>query len=816
MLIAPVLSFAQIGSGTSNTGGNNQNNSGGNNQNNSGGNSSPYYTNPYNQNPYSNPYMDQNQNNQNQNFFNNQNNQNNPQGNNPSNPPVNPNQPNQPLNFQDLNKMRNNAQDQRMLEMYKNDPDYIKYMNADPQIIIEDTNKTSEYKDSLDNAKKAKRKVFGSDFFSNNVFDLSDRAPSSPPVDYRLGPGDELIVSIWGNSEYQNNYTIGKDGAIFPRLVGKVYVQGMTLEEATRMISNRFRKVIAANSSVDVQMGKARTIRVTVLGEVKKQGTYTISAFNTALNALYRAGGVTDIGNMRRIEIKRDGRTVDIIDLYQYLQKNKQAEEVYLEDNDFIYVDVFEKLVKAEGNFKRPMYYQMKNDEGLRDLIQLSGGASSNARNSLIHIKTIVNEEEKYIDIPGQQYFDENSMDDLVLNDGDVVTFKSINDGLKNIVTIEGDVNYPDEYEVKFGDKISKVLQRAGGLSPSAYQARVFVFRGSNSVESNAIKVNLLSLAEHPEDDIAIMPGDRIKVLSNKDFEQSYHIQVIGYVRKPGKIPYYKNMRLKDLLLLSGGLKLEAENGRIEISNIVDTFSKYSINSSKSNVKIISINANLELDQASEEIIINPMDRVYIRRKTEFLSQEKVIVMGEVAYPGEYVLVEKNERLSSVITRCGGVLPSSYAEGSKLIRSKIGPIVIDLPLAISKTGSKYDVVLKDSDILIIPSINDIVSIRGEVQSSVNIKFDRSNNDLLYYIGASGGFGERPWKNRINVRYQNGRIKNTKNFLFVRVYPKIKEGSTITVPTKPKKENTTKFSEVFSYSLSALTTLATLLLLSKNL
>jgi protein involved in polysaccharide export with SLBB domain len=221
-----------------------------------------------------------------------------------------------------------------------------------------------------------------------------------------LGPGDEILISLWNAGELQKAYTIAKDGSIFPQLVGKIYLQGLTLESARREIGNRFKKVVPANTNIDVQLGKVRTIKVTIIGEVRRQGTYTISAFNTALNALFRAGGVSELGNLRKIEVRRDNRVVDIIDLYKYLQKESYTTETYLEDNDYIYVGVYEKKVNAVGQFKRPMFYLLNDDEGLFDLIQLAGGTKSSARNSMIQIKTVMNEEEKYINMEGKNFID--------------------------------------------------------------------------------------------------------------------------------------------------------------------------------------------------------------------------------------------------------------------------------------------------------------------------------------------------------------------------------------------------------------------------
>jgi len=810
LFLLPFMAFAQVGNtGSNENQGNNQNNNQNSGQPNNQNNSANPYSNPYQSNPYDrNPYVDQNQQN-NGNFFDkgknqkqgNQNNksQTNTSDNNQNNPERDP------LNFQDMNNT--NAQDQALRELYKNDPEYLKYLESNRQ------NAEVKYMD-VDSSDKELRKVYGADFFNNNSFDLSDKAPSAPPLDYRLGPGDELIVALWNAGELQKSYTIAKDGSIFPQLVGKIYVQGLTLDAASKLIATKFRKVVPENTSVDVQLGKSRTIRVTIVGEVKKPGTYTISAFNTALNALYRAGGITDIGSLRQIQINRDGRTVDEIDLYKYLEKNAQTTEIYLEDNDFIKVGIYDKKVNAAGEFKRPMYYQLREEETLYDLVQLAGGPKFNARNSMIQIKTVGNEEERLINLDGKKYIDAVGTADLVLKDGDVITLKPINEGLKNTVKIEGGVNYPDDYEVKAGEKLSKLLERAGGISANAYLPRAYIFRGSNNLESDAIKVDISELDKNG--DIPLFSGDRVKILSQKDFEQQYQIEVIGYVRKPGKVIYYKNLKLKDALLLSGGLRLDAENGRIEISNIVDSVNNYNIRTNGSSVKIVSINSNLQLDEESDNIILKPLDRVYVRRKSEFLTQERVTILGEVAYPGEYVLVDKNEKLSSLVKRSGGINSTAFSEGSKLIRNRVGPVVIDLPGALQKIGGKQDIILRDSDVIIIPPVNDIVSVRGEVQQAVNIKYDKDNSAITYYINSAGGYGDRPWRSRVNVKYLNGRIKNTKNFLFFHFYPKVKPGSLVTVPRKPEKENKTKFSELFTYSLSAITTLATLLVLSKSL
>lgn len=710
--------------------------------------------------------------------------------------------------LKDMNQGKKTNEDE-LKAAYLNDPDYMQYLQAMNMQRGDSSRRTAQ-----DSMAQEVSKVYGAAFFTNNVYELSDRSPGIPPPDYRLGPGDEITVSLWGSAELQQNYVLGKDGSIFPRLVGKIFLQGLTFDAASQVIENKFRKIVPANTQIDVQLKNARTIRVSVVGEVKKQGTYTMAAFNTALNALFRAGGVTSNGNMRRIEIIREGQIVDELDIYSYLKSGSRVSETFLQDNDRILVTVYDKLVEARGLFKRPMFYQLRDDEGVRELIEFAGGSMAAARNSLIHIKTIKNEKQVYLDIDWNA-FSQGELENVLLNDGDVIELKSINDGLKNVVIVEGAVDYPDEYEVIPGMRVKDILSKSGGISSTAYKPRAYLFRSGSALESDAQKIDLTKL-DDLDNNVIVQPGDRLRILSTKDFEQEYYIEVNGFVRTPRRIPYYKNMKLKDALLLCGGLRLDAENGRIEISNVVDSVNRYSLQSKGTQIKVISINANLEIDKTSENIQINPLDRIYVRRKSEFLNLEKVQVAGEVLYPGEYVLIGRNERLSSLIKRTGGLKKSAFPDGAKLFRNRIGQVVIDLNSALLEEGSKQDLVLKDSDVIVIPSLNDIVSVRGEVQTAVNIKFDPSFRDVRYYINSAGGFGERPWKKRIYLKDQSGKIRSTKNILFVRIYPKVKEGSMVYVPFKPKKENTTKFSEIFSYSLSALTTLATLLILSRSL
>ncbi|MEZ5047903.1 MAG: SLBB domain-containing protein, partial [Chitinophagaceae bacterium] len=260
----------------------------------------------------------------------------------------------------------------------------------------------------------------------------------------------------------------------------------------------------------------------------------------------------------------------------------------------------------------------------------------------------------------------------------------------------------------------------------------------------------------------------------------------------------------------------EAESGRIEISSIVDTVTKYNIESHGSVNKIVAINPNLEIDEASEQIVIRPMDIVFVRRKSDFLEQHTVKILGEVNYPGDFVLLNNSESLSSIIERAGGLKSEAYLAGAKVYRKNVGQVVVSLQDALKNKKSKFDLILKNEDIIIIPQINDIVSVKGAVQHEVNMKYDADNKNIKHYISAAGGYGERPWKKRITVKYANGKVKETKNYLFYRKYPRITEGAVVEVPTKPKKDDKVNLSEIISYTLTTLTTLTTLIILGRSL
>jgi protein involved in polysaccharide export with SLBB domain len=630
--------------------------------------------------------------------------------------------------------------------------------------------------------------IYGIDFFNNTNLSYNDNTSGVPPESYRLGTGDELIINIWGNSEKEINCVVGKDGCIFPKYVGKINVQGMSFENAKQIIINRFNKVIAAGSNMDVQLGKSRTVKVTILGEVKRSGTYSLSSFNTAFNAIAMAEGVTELANIRDIQIRRNGRIVTNIDLYEYLLRGGNINDAYLEDGDIINVGIYEKKIKAVGSFKRPMFYLLKNDEDLSDLIKLAGGPSFDARFSNIQVQTIMNEVPKLISINLNELDQKNNT--LILKDGDIVNIKKINSNLLNTIKISGAVNYPDMYQIEKGERLLDIITKAGGLVNDAFTSTVFIYRANNLLNLESIKLSLDSITKNPEANLMVYAGDEINIISKQLFVNKYNVEVIGEVRRPGSLPALANLTIKDILIQCGGLNPEAENGRIEIARIVQDANNYDIKVNKDGnptIETILINPNLEIDEASKNIILHPFDKVYVRRKSEYKLMETVSINGEVNYPGQYPVLFPNEPISSILKRAGGLKIGAFVEGTSLTRGSVGNVVINLKEALNNPNCKANLIVKNGDAISIPKINEIIIIKGQVQTPINIIAESESKSVRYYIDAAGGFGEKPWKDRISVRYPNGKLKSTKRIFFIRKYPTVTKGCLVYIPRKPDRK-----------------------------
>ncbi|MEJ7611862.1 MAG: SLBB domain-containing protein [Ferruginibacter sp.] len=666
---------------------------------------------------------------------------------------------------------------------------------------------------------------------------LSVNELSTPPPDYPIGVGDQIVISGYGGAEFQNKYNVVSDGSIFPNGMGKIYIGGLTFSNVQRMLYSRFSAVVPPGTNIDISLGQPRSINVNVVNEVNSPGIITISAFSNAFQVIARAGGITENGNLRNIQIKRNGRVIEELDIYKYLQTGDFGRHIYLQNNDFIIVPFYEKKVLATGQFKRPMYYQLRKDEGVKALLRYSGGLNADALSSTLKVIRTEDESQVVRDVNATAILKLPNQDEL-LQDGDIVRADIIRPGLINKVEIRGELKYPDFYELRKGDRLFDIINRAGGVTRNTYLQRAYIFRGaadSANTLSDKIEVDLSDINTNninSVNNIVLLPNDIIQLFGSYEFTDQVFVEIFGEVRKEGKLRKYGGMTLQDLIYLSGGLKPSAEFGRLEISSIVDMDSaRKGLKPTRTIVKSYSIDQNLGVDSAASLVLLKPYDQIFVRRNPTFELQQNVELKGLVKYPGYYPRLNKFETLSSYITRAGGFKENANLAGAVLFRRKVEnlrenaiqqprldstgniipgsvqsvdpnqPVTIDLYNAMRYKNTKYDIILQEQDMVFVPEINPFVTVQGRVQSPLKIAFDKEHTNVGYYIDRAGGFGVRPWRRRIYVTYANGRSRRTRNFMFFHFYPRVEEGSFVTIPRRPEGQ------EIPDFLKSAATTIA---------
>lgn len=691
--------------------------------------------------------------------------------------------------------------------------------------------KDSLVKENTPQSSNITENTYGMHLFTSGVIaEVTDL--STPPLDYPIGVYDQLIVSLWNGAEATLDYTVARDGSIFPTGLGKIYVQGLTFEQVRSLIVQRFKSYVPASTNITVSLGQPRTININVAGEVNKQGPVTVSAFTNAFNVIALAGGPTELADLRGIQIKRNGRVIDELDVYKYLTTGDFGKHIYLENNDFVILQTVKKKVKAEGKFRRPMFYQLKEGEGMKALLRYAGGLQRDAFSSGVKVYRTQLEQQIIKDVNATAIINPTNdprllNQDFDLEDGDIVKVIAVNPGFVNKVEVKGEVSYPGQYEIRKGDRLFDVINRAGGITRNTYLPRAYVFRGggdSTKINSNRLEVDLTDITKNESNlslyNVEVYANDQILLFNANSFSDRQYVEIFGEVRKEGKVNKYGGMTLQDLLYLSGGLKQSAEYGRIEISSVVDIDSaKREQQPTRVIVKQIKVSPSLDIDSVSAKIVLKPYDQIYVRKNPTFELQQLVQMNGLVKYPGPYPRLDKYERLSSYVDRAGGLVENADLTGAILYRKKIQyfrdnitkkaavlsdslggvsldsaqaslnevlqePVSIDLFKALKERNSKYDIILQDGDVVFIPEINPFVSVKGTVQSPLKLAFDKEHTSLVYYIDKAGGYGIRPWRSRIYVQYANGKSKRTKSLFFFHFYPKVAEGSVINVPTKP--------------------------------
>ena len=676
-----------------------------------------------------------------------------------------------------------------------------------------------------------KKEIYGHSVFNSEELSFQPSANLPTPQNYRLGAGDEVIIDIWGESQTSFQETISPDGNIVVEGVGPVFLSGLTVSEADSRLKNVFSEIYSG-SSIKLSLGQNRSIQVNVLGEVMKPGTYAMSSFGTVFNALYLAGGVSDLGSMRDVKVYRSNRLVATVDLYDYILNGKMEGDVRLEDNDVVIVAPHTILVNIDGRIRRPMLYEMKETESLANLIDYAGGLESDAYRKDVRVTRMGDFQRQIFTVS------KDSQSGFMLMDGDSIYVDSIQVTYSNMAEVRGAVFRPGMFQIGEGiNTVKQLLDAAGGLKEDAFPTRALLSRTNPDKTLTNLSLNIKGLSDGTQADVELRNNDILFIPSLFDVGEVKTFSIFGEVMFPGDYKFADNTGIEDLILQAGGLKEAASVSKIEVVRKRNDKSATSKSDQLSESFTFSVNEDLSIQD--NQFVLQPYDVVYIRRSPGFTKGDQVVVEGEVLFPGYYSLSSSADRLSDVIARAGGFSPTSYPEGARLERIMTDDeklrmkdltkmlsdndslalvsvdltttfyVGINLEAALDEPGSDADVILRDGDRIIVPTFNNTVKMNGEVMYSNTVPYI-SGKTLNYYIDRAGGYSQKAKKNKAYIVYMNGSVDKARRNSSKQIQP----GCEIIVPAKQKREGMTA-SEILSLS-STSASLATVVLALINL
>lgn len=653
--------------------------------------------------------------------------------------------------------------------------------------------------------------VFGRSIFNSTTLTFEPNINLATPQNYRLGPGDEIIIDIWGASENTIRQEITPDGYISIPNLGLVYLNNKSISEADAFLRQELRKIYADDANqIKISLGNIRTIQVNVMGEVMFPGTYTLTSFSTVFHALYSAGGVSSIGSLRNVKVARAGKTVATLDVYEYIMKGKIQDDISLQEGDVIIVPPFEALVKITGKVKRPMRYEMKENESVATLIAYAGDFSADAYKKTIRV----------IRQDGSEYsvatVDEKDYTAFQIKDGDQVTIDPILDRYKNKLEVRGAVYRPGIYQLSGNlNTVRQLVEKADGILGEAFTTRAVLYRERENLTREVVSVDIQGILNGTSPDIALRKNDILYIPSIHDLQDWGKVTISGEINKPGEYTYADNMTLEDLVITAGGLKESASIVRVDIARRIRNPKSTSESEQTGENFSFGLKDGFIID-GEPGFTLQPYDQVFVRRSPSYSEQINVTVQGEVLYTGQYNLNTKSERLSSIIQRAGGVSKFGYIRGAKLtrianeeelkrmqdvikmIRKEVGEAVansmgltvdstftvgIDLEAALASPGGNEDIVLRKGDIIDVPEYNNTIKISGAVMMPNTVSYLQGKK-VSYYLSQAGGYSTQAKKNKKFIIYMNGQVAEVKGSGKKQIEP----GCEIVVPNKTKKFN----------------------------
>ena len=678
---------------------------------------------------------------------------------------------------------------------------------------------------SADSLRRARRdsvqidslRIFGMEVFERGSTQFEPNLAGPVDANYRLGPGDRLVLVLTGDVEASYTLDVTREGFVVVPQVGRVDVANLTMAQLEDVLYSRLGRVYSglrrgpgATTHFSITPARLRTNQIYVVGDVAQPGSYRVSAAGTALSALYAAGGPTEVGSLRNVEVRRGGRTVSTLDVYDYLLRGDATNDVRLENGDVVFVPVHGPRVKISGEVVRPAVYEMKPGETLADLVRTAGGFRASANRQRVQIERIVPVEQRE---PGRDRIvvDASARDlaagpsgSLALENGDVVTVFAITDRVRAQVVVRGNVWSPGLIGFTPGMKVSDAVRLAGGPKPDTYLGQILITRLRGDSSRVQLRSALVDTTGRVTNDFALSDGDDIRIFSTTEFRPIRYVAVSGAVRRPGRYAYREGMTMRDLVLLAGGMEESAFLQAAEIARLPE---------SRSGGKLATT-VRVPLDSSylfergpdghylgapglpapsgpAPEVDLQPYDNVLILQQPEWGLQRTVTVVGEVMYPGVYSLKTKGDRLRDVIGRAGGLTREGYADGVVFYRKRdaLGRIGVDLKQVLKDADDRDNLLLQNGDSIFIPPYSGTVDVTGEVNSPVAVAYVPGEN-IDFYIAAAGGLSPKAADKRAYVTQPNGKVESRRSrWMFPDYKPKPRAGSTVVVPAKDPNDKT---------------------------
>ncbi|PQB07842.1 capsule biosynthesis protein [Polaribacter filamentus] len=674
--------------------------------------------------------------------------------------------------------------------------------------------------------------LFGYDFFRNSKVSFTPSVNIAVPENYQIGPGDEIMIDLWGASEITYKAIVDNSGSIKINGIGFIFINGFTLEDASKKIISKLKTKhagISADSNsynkinTNITVSKIRTVQVNIIGDVETPGTYALNSLSTVLNALYVAGGPTKMGTFRDIQLIRANKRVASLDVYQYMLSGTQEGNLKLQDQDVLLVTPYKNLVSVEGAVKRAGIYELKDGQTLAELVQYFGGFTPIAYTNLLTVERLNGTQKEIREVA----FTEAK--DFIMQGGDKLVVQEILDRYENKITIQGAVYRPGSFELFEKMSLKTLIEKAEGITPEAFLLRGLLVRTFDDTHKENIAFSVSEIL-NGSSTIVLQARDQVRIFNKEELREKRTITIAGAVNTPNTFDFVDKLQIEDVIAMSGGLKLGADPQVISVSRRLKDGSFKTL----SEVYAVSSDENLAINNGTP-FYIEPFDIIEVRYSKGYTEQKNVSITGEVKYQGGYVLKNKNERISDLIERAGGLTEYAFVKGASLVRKgaprdaalfnnlievegleKPQPtlseftVSIDLESVLKNKGTEIDMYLEEGDILNIPTKLQTVKVSGMVLQQSLIPY-KEEYSLKNYISKSGGFSASAKESKIYVSYANGDIKTTKRFLFIKSYPKVAPGAVIFVPEQAVKEKMST-----SELLGITTAIATLGILIKTM